>query len=137
MLPWPPWQVGGPDDLTLEEMHEIVLNAPVAGRAHGPGIKEKLPGEGVVGAGLPLPKPALAAATVAVGNRAQWVAPRGFIIEGGADGHGMPMPGARGGWHLRGCDTTYAPRKTLPFASVRIFSRNATLSLSLTPAIPC
>jgi hypothetical protein len=60
-----PWQVGGPDDLTLEEMQEIVLNAPIAGRAHGPGIKEKLPVEGGGGGVLPLPKPALAAATVA------------------------------------------------------------------------
>jgi hypothetical protein len=127
-----PWQVGGPDDLTLEEMQEIVLNAPIAGRAHGPGIKEELPVEGGGGGVLPLPKPALAAATVAVGNRAQWVAPRGFIIEGGADGRGMPMPGARGGWHLRGCDTTYAPtRKPQPFCPQHtIFSRNAALSLS-------
>ena len=60
-------------------MEEFIVNAPLAGKASGPDVKEK---GGGGAAAVPLLKPALAAATVAVGNRAQWVAPRGFIIEG-------------------------------------------------------
>lgn len=51
----------------------------------------------------------LSAATLAVGSRARWVGPNGWIIEGGSDGRGMPMPGARGGWRLRGADNGWGP----------------------------